>query len=150
MVRHAIEDMRPLADARKHKIFYDPPAESLLMIGDPGRLNSVMSNLLSNAIKFTDPGGEIHVEVTWDDDQVQVAVSDNGPGIPEDEIPRVFEHLFRGRVTVKDPNNPIDGTGLGLALAKTVIEQHGGQLSVVSKVGEGTTFSFTVPREPNS
>ena len=71
-----------------------------------------------------------------------------GPGIPEDEIPRVFEHLFRGRVTVKDPNNPIDGTGLGLALAKTVIEQHGGRLSVTSKVGEGTTFSFTVPREP--
>jgi signal transduction histidine kinase len=148
LVRHAIEDMRPLADARKHTILYEPPAESLLIIGDPGRLNSVMSNLLSNAIKFTEPGGKIRVQVTWDDDQIEVAVADNGPGIPEDEVPRVFEHLFRGRVTVKDPSNPIDGTGLGLALAKTVIEQHGGRIWVTSKPGEGTTFTFTIPREP--
>ena len=116
-------------------------------MGDPNRLNSVMSNILSNAIKYTEPGGLIIVTATWDDDEVIVSVKDNGPGIPEEELPRVFEHLFRGRAAVRDPNNPIDGTGLGLALAKTVIEQHGGRLWVESEEGEGSTFRFALPRE---
>ena len=116
-------------------------------MGDPNRLNSVMSNLLSNAIKYTDPGGLVIVTVSWDAEEVIVSVKDNGPGIPEEELPRVFEHLFRGRAAVRDPNNPIDGTGLGLALAKTVIEQHGGRLWVESEEGEGSTFRFALPRE---
>jgi signal transduction histidine kinase len=106
-----------------------------------------MTNLLSNAIKFTDKGGTIAVGVRWDDEQVIVSVKDNGPGIPPDEIPRVFEHLFRGRVTVRDPNNPVEGTGLGLALAKTVIEQHGGSIWVESDEDQGSTFFFSLPRE---
>ena len=147
LIRRAIEDLRPLADAQNHTIQYEPPEESLLIMGDPNRLNSVMSNLLSNAIKFTEPGGFIVVGVRWDDDEIVVGVKDNGPGIPEEELPRVFEHLFRGRAAVRDPNNPIEGTGLGLALAKTVIEQHGGRLWVESEEGQGSTFSFALPRE---
>jgi signal transduction histidine kinase len=107
-----------------------------------------MGNLLSNALKFTPPGGTIDIGVEWDEEQVTITVADNGPGIPSDELPRVFEHLFRGRVTVQDPNNPIEGTGLGLALAKTVIEQHGGRIWVSSEVGQGARFSFSIPREP--
>jgi signal transduction histidine kinase len=148
LARRAIEDLRPLAEAKKHTIVYEPPSESLLIVGDPGRLNSVMTNLVSNAVKFTEPGGLIKIKVDFDEDEIHVSVSDNGPGIPEDEIPRVFEHLFRGRVTVRDPNNPIEGTGLGLALAKTVVEQHGGRIWVTSKPGEGSTFHVTLPREP--
>ncbi|MFQ5921855.1 MAG: GAF domain-containing protein [Anaerolineales bacterium] len=147
LIRRAIEDLRPLAEAQNHKIRYDPLEESLLIMGDPNRLNSVMSNLLSNAIKFTEPGGLIEVTVRWDDEEITVSVKDNGPGIPEEELPRVFEHLFRGRAAVRDPNNPIDGTGLGLALAKTVVEQHGGRLWVESEEGKGSTFRFALPRE---
>ncbi len=147
LIRRAIEDLRPLAEARKHKINYKPPEESLLIMGDPNRLNSVMSNLLSNAIKFTDDGGKIQVTAKWDDDLITVSVKDNGPGISEDEITKVFDHLFRGKAAFQD-NNPIEGTGLGLALAKTVIEQHGGRLWVESKEGQGSTFSFALPREP--
>ena len=147
LIRRAIEDLRPLAEAQKHKIQYDPPEESLLIMGDPNRLNSVMSNLLSNAVKYTEPGGLIQVTVSWDDEEIMVRVKDNGPGIPEEELPRVFEHLFRGRAVVRDPNNPIEGTGLGLALAKTVIEQHGGRLWVESEEGKGSTFRFALPRE---
>jgi signal transduction histidine kinase len=148
LIRRAIEDLRPLAEARKHTIVYDPPREPVLIVGDPSRLNSVMTNLLSNAIKFTEEGGRITVSVDWDEDHVNLHVADNGPGIPEDELPRIFEHLFRGRVTVRDPSNPIEGTGLGLALTKTVVEQHGGKIWVTSKPGEGATFHVTLPREP--
>jgi signal transduction histidine kinase len=148
LIRRSIEDLKPLAEARKHTISYTPPSETLLIMGDPSRLNSVMANLLSNAIKFTGEGGQISVDVTWDDDEICFSVKDNGPGIPEDEIGRVFDHLFRGRITVEDPHNPIEGTGLGLALAKTVIEQHGGRIWVESEWGKGSTFSFTLPREP--
>ncbi|MEK7683127.1 MAG: GAF domain-containing protein [Chloroflexota bacterium] len=147
LVRRAIEDLRPLAEAQKHTVEYQAPSESLLIMGDPNRLNSVMSNVLSNAIKFTDPGGLIRLQVSWNDEEVIVSVSDNGPGIHEEELPRVFEHLFRGRAAVRDPNNPIEGTGLGLALAKTVIEQHGGRLWVESQEGKGSTFRFALPRE---
>src|SRR3970282_363271 len=147
LVRRAIEDLRPLAEAQKHVIEYKPPEESLLIMGDPNRLNSVMSNLLSNAIKFTDPSGLIRVEVSWNDEEAILSVTDNGPGIPDEEMPRVFEHLVRGRAAVRDPNNPVEGTGLGLALAKTVIEQHGGRLWVESEEGRGSTFRFALPRE---
>ena len=147
LVRRAIEDLRPLAEAQEHVIDYKPPEESLLIMGDPNRLNSVMSNLLSNAIKFTDPRALIRVEVSWNDDEAIVSVTDNGPGIPKEELPRVFEHLFRGRASVRDPNNPVEGTGLGLALAKTVIEQHGGRLWVESEEGQGSTFRFALPRD---
>jgi len=148
LIRHSIEDLRLLAEKRRQTIVYNPPEESLLIMGDPGRLNSVMSNLLSNAVKFTPPGGHIQVDARWDDEEVVVSVTDDGPGIPPDEMPRVFEHLFRGRVAILDPNNPVEGTGLGLALAKTVIEQHGGRIWVNSIEGKGSTFYFALPREP--
>jgi len=148
LIRHSIEDLRILAEKRHQTIAYTPPEESLLIMGDPGRLNSVMSNLLSNAIKFTPARGLIRVDARWDEEEVVVSVSDNGPGIPSDEIPRVFEHLFRGRAAIQDPNNPVEGTGLGLALAKTVIEQHGGRIWVTSAEGEGSTFYYSLPREP--
>ena len=147
LIAQAVEDLRPLAESKGHTVKYEPPSEPLTLKGDRGRLKSVVTNLLSNAIKFTQPGGHIAIKVEWDDDQVWVHVEDDGPGIPEDEIPRVFDHLFRGRVTVSDPNNPIEGTGLGLALTKTVVEQHGGRIWVTSKEGEGSTFHFTLPWE---
>ncbi|HSR47289.1 MAG TPA: GAF domain-containing protein [Anaerolineales bacterium] len=148
LIRHSIEDLRILAEKKKLKIEYSPPEESLLIMGDPNRLNSVMGNLLSNAIKFTPESGQIRVDARWDDEEVVVSVADNGPGIPPDEIPRVFEHLFRGRIAIQDPNNPVEGTGLGLSLAKTVIEQHGGRIWVTSAEGRGSTFYFSLPREP--
>jgi signal transduction histidine kinase len=143
-----IDDLRPLADAQKHSIVYEPPSEPMTIMADVSRIGSVINNLLSNAIKFTEDGGNIEIRIDWDDECITVSVKDDGPGIPEDEISRIFEHLFRGRVTVRDPNNPIDGTGLGLALSKTVVEQHGGSIWVDTTEQEGSTFFFTLPWEP--
>ena len=147
LIRSSLDDLKPLFDAKKQKVIYEPPDESLIIVGHSSRLSSVMSNLLSNAIKFCKDEARIEIKVRWDDDEVIINVIDNGPGIPKDEIPRIFDHLFRGRVTVMDPNNPIDGTGLGLALAKTIVEQHGGRIWVTSQEDEGSTFSFSIPRE---
>ena len=143
-----IDDLRPLADTRKHSVVYEPPTEPTIVMADVSRLGSVLNNLLSNAIKFSEDSGNIEIAVEWDDECITVSVSDDGPGIPEDEISRIFEHLFRGRVTVRDPNNPIEGTGLGLALTKTVVEQHGGSIWVDTTEGQGSTFRFTLPWEP--
>jgi signal transduction histidine kinase len=147
IIQKSIEDLSPIAKPKRHTIQYKSPSEALTVRGDLNRLSSVVSNLLSNAIKFTDLEGTIEIGTQSDDEKVTVYVKDNGPGIPEDEIPKVFDPLFRGRVTVKDPNNPIEGTGLGLSLTKTVIEQHGGEIWVVSEEGEGSTFYFTIPWE---
>jgi signal transduction histidine kinase len=148
LIESTIADLRPLSDAGNHTIIYEPPDEPLVIKGDLNRLKSVINNLLSNAIKFTRTDGRIEINLQWDEERILIEVTDNGPGIPEDELPRIFEHLFRGRVTVQDPDNPIDGTGLGLALSKTVIEQHGGRIWVASEEGAGSTFSFTLPWEP--
>ena len=112
LVRHAIEDLRPLAEDKKHKINYHAPDEPLLILGDPGRLNSVMSNLLSNAVKFTQIGGEIEIAVNWDNENITISVRDNGPGIPEEEISKVFDHLFGQliRRSSKEPGNAGDGS----------------------------------------
>jgi len=147
LVRSSIEELRPLSDARSQEVFFELPQEPLLVMGAPPRLNSVMTNLLSNAIKFTDHGGRINVILEWDDDEVIVCVSDDGPGICEEELPLVFDHFFRGRAVIIDPSNPVEGTGLGLALAKTVVEQHGGRIWVESEEGKGSKFFFSLPRE---
>jgi signal transduction histidine kinase len=147
LVRSSIEELRPLSEARSQEIIFELPEEPLRVMGVPPRLNSVMTNLLSNAIKFTDPGGRINMALEWSDDEVIVRVSDNGPGICDEELPLVFDHFFRGRAVIRDPSNPVEGTGLGLALAKTVVEQHGGKIWVESTEGKGSTFSFSLPRD---
>jgi signal transduction histidine kinase len=148
LILETIDDLQPLSESRMHEITYKSPSDNMIIQGDPNRLGSVINNLLSNAIKFTNDGGKIEVAIETDDEFIQVSVKDDGPGIPDDEISRIFEHLFRGRVTVRDPNNPIEGTGLGLALSKSVIEQHGGKIWVTSEDGKGSTFFFTLPWEP--
>lgn len=147
LIRRSMDDLKALSEAKSQKVVYQPPGESILIMGDPSRLSSVITNLLSNAIKFTPAEGRIEIKTELSDDKVLLTVSDDGLGIPADEIPRIFEHFFRGRMAVQDPNNPVEGTGLGLALAKTVVEQHGGRIWVTSEEGQGTSFFVSLPRE---
>lgn len=147
LIDQAVGSLNPLIEDKGHTLQCDEPPDDLTVLGDAGRLNSVITNLVSNAVKFTDPGGQIEIDVYWDNSDVVVSVIDNGPGIPKDEIPRVFDPLFRGQAVIRDPNNPVDGTGLGLALAKTAVEQHSGRIWVTSNEGEGSNFSFSLPLE---
>jgi two-component system OmpR family sensor kinase len=107
-----------------------------------GLADLVFTNVLDNAVKFSPPGGQIVVDAAAEGPEVVVAVSDAGPGIPADEIPRVFERFYRGRVArAKDSR----GFGLGLAISRTVVENHGGKMSVESVAGRGATFRIRFP-----
>jgi len=116
--------------------------EPLLVFGDPSALAHVLSNLLTNAAKYSPRGGAITVEVARQDGSAVVHVRDEGIGIPPEHVGCVFERFYRvpNEVTARQ-----GGVGLGLAVCKALIEAHGGRIWVDSRVGEGSTFSFTMP-----
>jgi len=109
--------------------------------GDEDRLEQVMTNLLDNAFRHTDSGGVITIRAYQEGARVKIQVADTGKGIPEDEVPYIFERFYK---VEKSRNRKVAGTGLGLAIAKTIIQAHGGSISVDSKIGKGTTFEITL------
>jgi signal transduction histidine kinase len=120
----------------------DPSVD--LVEGDERRIRQVIFNLLSNAVKFTPQGGRVDVSTAPANGEVQVAVADTGPGIAGTDQARIFEEFQQARTG--DGERP-EGTGLGLALSKKLIELHGGRIWVESEPGQGSTFTFTLPVE---
>jgi two-component system aerobic respiration control sensor histidine kinase ArcB len=108
---------------------------------DESRIEQVVVNLLSNAFKFTPENGEVSIRAKMIDDSLLVEVKDNGPGIAEENISKIFNSYYR----VENGNHQPAGLGLGLSLCKTIIEAHGGKIWVESEIGKGSTFCFTVP-----
>jgi signal transduction histidine kinase len=115
----------------------------LTITGDATRLTQLLDNLLSNAIKFTPAGGAVTTVVSGNAEQIRVAVSDSGVGIPADELPRIFERFFRASTSAV-----ASGTGLGLPIVQAIAEAHGGKVSAASELGEGTTFTVELPVHP--
>lgn len=109
---------------------------------DPDRLQQVLLNLADNAIKYNRPQGRIILRAALRDGMVAVEVEDTGIGIAERDLPRVFERFYR---VDKDRSRDSGGAGLGLAIAKRIVEAHGGQIAVASRPNRGSTFSFTLP-----
>ncbi|TAN25296.1 MAG: GAF domain-containing protein [Actinomycetota bacterium] len=109
---------------------------------DTALIERVLLNLLSNAIKFTPPEGTISLAAEKDGDSLAIIVTDSGVGIPEEELQNLFTKFYRTTVARE---NAVQGTGLGLIIIKAVVEQHGGTISVTSKIGEGTTFKILLP-----
>jgi two-component system phosphate regulon sensor histidine kinase PhoR len=128
------------ADAEGFDIEIDCP--SLEVRIDRGRLAMALSNLLDNAIRYNEPPGGIRVTCSREGPHVVLAVRDEGVGIPEDELPRIFERFYRVD-KARTPNG--SGTGLGLAIARHAIEGQGGELTVQSRVGKGSTFTIRLP-----
>jgi two-component system, NtrC family, sensor kinase len=116
------------------------------VVGDERRFRQVVLNLLSNAIKFTPAGGAVDVSTARSDGEVRVSVTDTGPGIAVEDRARIFEE-FQQAAAGREQR---DGTGLGLALSKRLVELHGGRIWVESELGKGSTFSFTLPAPPAS
>lgn len=112
-----------------------------LVEADQDKIKQVVLNLLSNAVKYNRPGGKVYVRAYEKRDTIFIEFQDTGFGIPENEIPRLFEKFFRGSKT----ENSIPGTGLGLLISKRIVENHGGKIEVQSKLNIGTTFTVQLP-----
>jgi signal transduction histidine kinase len=107
---------------------------------DRTRLEQVAANLIDNAVKYTPGGGRIEIQVDREDTNAVVKVRDTGPGSPADELPRIWDRLFRG-----DTSRTERGLGLGLSLVKAVVEAHGGTVSVATQPRRGSTFTVSLP-----
>ena len=111
--------------------------------GDETLLASMFSNLVDNAVKYTPPGGRVEVTGGFEGSEIVIRVSDTGIGIPESKLPRIFERFYR---VDRARSKATGGTGLGLSIVKHVAENHGGRVTVESRLGEGSTFTAYLPR----
>jgi signal transduction histidine kinase len=143
VVGQVIDGMRVLAAAKHQTLDVDVSPQLPEVQIDAKRIGQVVSNLVSNAVTFTDHGGSIGVSARRNDDRVVVSITDTGPGIPPDRLARIFDRSFgtNGDRHEKD--------GLGLSIAKGIVEAHGGTIWAESQVGEGSSFQFTLPLTPD-
>ncbi|HXU65591.1 MAG TPA: ATP-binding protein [Polyangia bacterium] len=139
IVEDSVEAVRPLAQERKIQLEVDVASAARRVRCDPRRLRQVFSNLLGNALKFTPAGGRIRVTACDQQEMVCFAVADTGPGIPREHQARIFERYWQA------PDTARLGAGLGLFIAKAIVDAHGGAISLDSEPGAGSTFSFTIP-----
>ncbi|WP_245415954.1 MULTISPECIES: ATP-binding protein [Mesorhizobium] len=122
-------------------------AGRIIVAGDADELTQVFENLIENACKYGQSGGRVIVSIELASDEVQISITDFGPGIADEHIPRVTERFYR----VEQDGVPAQkGTGLGLAIVKHILTRHGGRLSIRSKIGEGTTFTVHLPHQDKS
>jgi signal transduction histidine kinase/ActR/RegA family two-component response regulator len=144
IVAAAVEQVRPLIDARRHSLTLQLSGQPAHVIGDRTRLVQVISNILNNAAKYTAPGGSILLAVTVDETRVFVTVRDTGVGIAPEILPYIFDLFTQAERT---PDRSQGGLGIGLALVKSLIALHGGTVQAKSAgLGEGSEFSVCLPR----
>ncbi len=134
----AVKELRPQVEAKGLDLSVDVPVDLPWLSVDRLQIERVISNLVINALRHTKQG-EIKISAEQRDNHVAVSVSDTGSGIPTEYLPHIFDKF------VQVPDSPTGGAGLGLAISKSIVKAHGGQISVQSQVGRGTSFTFTLP-----
>ncbi len=142
-IRAVVEAHAEDADERGVTLTSAVPSEPVVLRFDRERVVQLVDNLVGNALKFTEPGGEVAIGVADAPEAAEITVRDSGPGIPESELPRIFERFYRG-TNVGEAR--ASGSGLGLAIARSIVDMHGGDIAVASVVGKGTVFTVTLPR----
>jgi len=144
VAERAVDLYRDVAEAKEVALVLEPAeAVHVFTVGDRVRLEQVAANLIDNAVKYTVPGGQVTVETGGDAGAVVLRVRDTGVGIPADELPRIWERLFRG-----DRSRAERGLGLGLSFVKAIVEAHGGVAAATSEPGRGSTFEIRLPAAP--
>jgi two-component system phosphate regulon sensor histidine kinase PhoR len=140
LVAGGADRLRPMVERARLSLVVEAPPNLPVVNADRARIEQVLLNLIHNAIKFTPPGGEIRITARPLPGAVEIAVSDNGIGVAPDELPRLFERFYKA-----DKARRSEGTGLGLAIAKHIVLAHGGTIAAASTLGQGATFSVTLP-----
>jgi signal transduction histidine kinase len=146
IARAAITDARAAAQRASLILEEDFPKLMPPILADPERLSHVFDNLLSNAIKFSPQGGTVRVRICEKRHHVNVYISDTGVGIPPDELEHLFVRFYRVQRAGQAQGEPIPGTGLGLSIVKAIVDAHRGHVTVQSRAGQGSTFSFSLPK----
>ncbi|WP_291521386.1 ATP-binding protein [Branchiibius sp. NY16-3462-2] len=141
-VREAMDHLRMVAQDREITVAFSPSGERPTVYGDQHLLTTAVRNLVENAISYSDPGTRVTVTVQADADLVSILVKDQGSGIPAADLDRIFERFYRVDAA---RSRRTGGTGLGLAIVKHICANHGGEVSVWSEEGQGSTFTIRIP-----
>ncbi|MEO5842830.1 MAG: ATP-binding protein [Acidimicrobiales bacterium] len=142
VVSSAVDRVHPAADKHHISIRVAPIEPLVALIGDRRQLTSALFNLLDNAIKYSEPGSTVQVRVANTNDEVSLVVQDHGIGIPAKDLDRIFERFYR---VDQARSRETGGTGLGLSIVRHVVRNHGGEVTVISREGEGSTFTLILP-----
>lgn len=146
VVRETLEALAPLAGERAVALRVEAPADLSPVHADPDRLRQVVQNLVENALRHTPSGGEVRITLRdGNGDGVAMVVADTGSGIRAEDLPHIFEHFYRADASRARSTG---GTGMGLAIVKSLVEAHGGRVRVESVPGAGSAFTITLPRAP--
>ena len=141
IVRASVDAAAPAARAAGVELRLDAPS-TLVTLVDGQRIAQAVDNLVSNAIKYTPDGGRVGVRLALDGGRVEICVADSGIGIPASDRDRLFTRFFRTRHAEEQS---VQGLGLGLGIAKSIVESHGGRIDVESEVGHGSVFRIRLP-----
>ncbi|MEO1448985.1 MAG: tetratricopeptide repeat protein, partial [Bacteroidota bacterium] len=141
-LRYLLESFRSLADERKITLTHRQDVDEWVMDYDAEKMQDIFYNLLSNALKYTPEGGSVtqHIRLEAEGKTLAVDIADTGPGIPAEEIPRIFDRFYQGAAVAREGSS-----GVGLALVKGLVDRMGGEISVRSELGKGSTFSLRFP-----
>jgi PAS domain S-box-containing protein len=139
LIQSTLADLEQLASKKQQALKADLDTSLPSIMGDQALLARVVTNLLSNAIKYTPPGGLITIRAHSSGTFAEIEVIDNGPGIPDDALPHLFDRFYRV------PGTKAEGTGLGLSIVKSIVEKHNGTVRVVSEQGQGSNFILSLP-----
>jgi heavy metal sensor kinase len=143
VVKSSVALLKPLADQKMIELRCD--LQAVQITGDAERLCQVVANLLNNAITYNHEGGQVRLHLAAEEYNAVLSVSDTGIGIPENDLPRIFERFYRAD---RARTGVSGGVGLGLAICREIVRSHGGIIDVTSVIGEGTTFTMRLPLRP--
>jgi len=146
-ILNRFDKMRSQDDEKKYELVRDYPINSVWIEIDTDKMTQVIDNILNNAIKYSPDGGKITVSMNTTDDQMILSISDQGLGIPKEDLPKIFDRFYR---VDKARSRAQGGTGLGLAIAKEIVKQHNGFIWAKSEYGKGSTFTIVLPYDKDA